>query len=203
MMHQIKYISTQPAPSPTRTLNISNSICGYEVKYQCDVLRFENVNWRQSILGTHQLTNLFHSGSFIGDGPAPRGTSKPLLSLPHWYLFASYTRLRPRTPTAERDALVARKQIAGLLLADIVLNNLANRRSCCERNSHYPPDQETRRSSSVRANQQSCDLLSAIQHSWYHNMVYPAASLDSHTTRHNMFVANLIEVRHELMRILS
>ena len=71
---------------------------------------------------------------------APRqgGTSKPLLSLPQWYLFARYTRLRPRTPTAERAALVTRKQIAGLLLADIVLNNLANRRSCCERKSSLP-----------------------------------------------------------------
>ena len=70
--------------------------------------------------------------------PCQGGTSKPLLSLLHWYLFARYTRLRPRTPTAERAALRARKQIAGLLLADILLNNLANRRSCCERKFSLP-----------------------------------------------------------------
>ena len=70
--------------------------------------------------------------------PHQGGTSKPLLSLPHWYLFARYTRLRPSTPTAERAALVARKQIAGLLLAHIVLNNLANQRSCCERKLSLP-----------------------------------------------------------------
>ena len=32
----------------------------------------------------------------------------------------------------------AKKQVAGLLLADIVLNNLANRRSCCERKFSLP-----------------------------------------------------------------
>ena len=72
-------------------------------------------------------------GASSETAPHQGATSKPLLSLPHWYLFARYTRLRPRTPAAERVALVARKQIAGLLLADIVSNNLANRRSCCER----------------------------------------------------------------------
>ena len=70
--------------------------------------------------------------------PHQGGTSKPLLSLPHWYLFARFTRLRPSTPTAERAALVTRKQIVGLLLEDIVLNNLANRRSCCERKFSLP-----------------------------------------------------------------
>ena len=70
--------------------------------------------------------------------PCQGWISKPLLSLSHWYLFARYTRLRPITPTTEIAALVARKQIAGLLLADKVLNNLANRRSCCERKFSLP-----------------------------------------------------------------
>ena len=46
-----------------------------------------------------------------------------------YYLFAF---------NSERAALVVRRQIAGLLLAAIVLNNLANRRSCCERKFSLP-----------------------------------------------------------------
>ena len=152
---------SRPYPNPRY---IFHSICDYEFKYRCDILRFKNVNWRQSIPGMHQLTNLFHAGSFIGDGPAPRRDQQAFAESTALVLVCRYTRLRPRTPTTERAALVARKQIAGRLLSDIVLNNLANRRSCCERNSHYPPDQEARCSSSVWVNQQSCELLSAIRH---------------------------------------
>ena len=96
--------------------------------------------------------------------PHQGGTSKPLLSLRHWYLLARYTRLRPRTPTTERAALVARKQIAGLLLADIVLNNLANRRSCCERKFSLPTRPGSKTLLGCMGKQQSCEPLSAIRH---------------------------------------
>ena len=82
-------------------------------------------------------TNSRICSTFIGDDPAPR-RDQLLLILPHLYLFARYTRLRPRTPTEERATLVTWKQIVGLLLADIVSNNLSNRRSCCERKLSLP-----------------------------------------------------------------
>ena len=123
---------------------------------------------------------------------APRqgGTSKSLPSLPHLYLFASYTRLGPRTRTAEIDALVARKPIARLLLLDIILNYLANQCSCCERKFSSPARPGSKTLLVCTGKPAVCKLLSTIRHSWYHNMLYPAARLDNHITRHSMFVAS-------------
>ena len=77
---------------------ISFSVWLY-IQYQCDILMpMMPTVARPSLVRTNSR---FCSTLGASSEMAPRH----LLSLPHWYLFARYTRLRIRTPTAERDAL--------------------------------------------------------------------------------------------------